>query len=158
MHTHYNNKLWVFSTKWFFAGKSCSSRNWRKKRVSNLSSACFSNQYRQHVRLKFCAWEMRNDEVASINSNNLSRFVLLPELCSSYSFNLQEKTLVKRLLAAAFWNKVTFMYIRLIVHTEPVSCWKTSWLGLDTLISNFNCCLRFLSCWRVTLDKFLKLS
>ena len=42
-----------------------------------------------------------NNEVASINSNNLSRLGLFPEhyidfVLSNFSFNLQEKTQVKR--------------------------------------------------------------
>ena len=39
----------------------------------------------------------------------------------------------------AFYNNVTLKYT---VHTMPVSLRKTSWFGLNTLISALNCSLR----------------
>ena len=72
-----------------------------ERNVHHIFPLHFSAASRQQVRLKWCAWKLRNNELASMNSCNLSRLGLFPEhyidsVLSSYSFNLQEKTQVNR--------------------------------------------------------------
>ena len=93
--------------------------------------------------------KLRNNEVPIANSYNLSQLALFPEhYIRTLVLSVYPSRKNTNKISSTFLNKLTLKYVRLTVHTMPVSSRKTSWLGLNTLISALNCCLRFSFRWR----------